>query len=93
MLSPGVVSGEALQQFAAAGADWYACYQETHNRALFARLRLHQSFDERLQAKRLARRYGMLVEEGILKGVGETASRCRRLACEQWTASGRSRCG
>ena len=43
MLSPGVVSGEALQQFAAAGADWYACYQETHDRALFARLRLNQS--------------------------------------------------
>ncbi len=73
MLSPGVVTGEALQQFAAAGADWYACYQETHNRALFARLRLNQSFDERLQTKRMARRYGMLVEEGILKGVGETA--------------------
>lgn len=74
MLSPGVVPSEALKQFAAAGADWYACYQETHNRALFARLRLNQSFDGRLQAKRLARRYGMLVEEGILKGVGETAS-------------------
>ena len=26
-----------------------------------------------MQTKRLARRYGMLVEEGILKGVGETA--------------------
>ena len=74
MLSPGVVPGEALQQFVAAGADWYACYQETHNRALFAQLRLHQSFDARLQAKHLARRYGLLVEEGILKGVGETVS-------------------
>ena len=73
MLSPGVVSGEALQMFAEAGADWYAVYQETHNRALFARLRLDQSYDERLQVKRLARRYGLLVEEGILKGVGETA--------------------
>jgi methylornithine synthase len=72
MLSPGVVPGEALQQFAAAGADWYAVYQETHNRALFARLRLNQSYDERWQAKRLARRYGLLVEEGLLKGVGET---------------------
>lgn len=74
MLSPGVVPAKALQLFAEAGADWYACYQETHNRRLFNRLRLQQSFEQRLQAKILARSYGMLVEEGILKGVGESPS-------------------
>jgi methylornithine synthase len=72
MVSPGVVTEEALQQFAAVGADWYACYQETYNRELFQRLRLNQSFDRRLQAKQLARKQGLLVEEGILRGVGET---------------------
>jgi methylornithine synthase len=73
MVSPGVVPAAALKQLATAGADWYACYQETHNRALFQRLRLDQSIDERWEAKVLALRQGMLVEEGILKGVGETA--------------------
>jgi methylornithine synthase len=72
MVSPGVVTDEALRQLAAVGADWYACYQETYNRELFQRLRLNQSFDRRLQAKQLARKYGLLVEEGILRGVGET---------------------
>ncbi|MGB9792366.1 MAG: methylornithine synthase PylB, partial [Thermacetogeniaceae bacterium] len=72
MLSPGVVPKSALQLFAASGADWYACYQETHNPQLYERLRLHQGFEERLQAKLFARSCGMLVEEGILKGVGET---------------------
>ena len=73
MVSPGVVTAAALKQLAAAGADWYACYQETHNRALFQRLRLDQSIDERWEAKLQALRHGLLVEEGILKGVGETA--------------------
>jgi methylornithine synthase len=73
MVSPGVVPKVALQQFAAAGADWYACYQETHSRTLFERLRLNQSVDERWETKLLARRYGLLIEEGILKGVGENA--------------------
>jgi methylornithine synthase len=72
MASPGVVPESVLKQLAAAGADWYACYQETHSRALFKLLRLHQSIDERWDAKHLALRHGMLVEEGILKGVGET---------------------
>lgn len=72
MVSPGVIPTTALKQLAAAGADWYACYQETHNRALFQRLRLDQSIDERWESKIQALRHGLLVEEGILKGVGET---------------------
>jgi methylornithine synthase len=72
MVSPGVVGEEVLKDLAAAGADWYACYQETHNRELFQRLRLDQDFDQRWETKLSALRQGMLIEEGILKGVGET---------------------
>jgi len=71
MVSPGLAGPSALQRYAAAGVDWYACYQETHCRALFERLRPGQSFDARWQAKLDAQRLGLLVEEGILCGVGE----------------------
>jgi methylornithine synthase len=74
MVSPGVVTDEELRQLAAAGADWYACYQETHNLELFRRLRLNQSYDRRWQAKLQARCLGMLLEEGLLRGVGETTA-------------------
>lgn len=74
MISPGYIPDEWIDGFAQAGADWYALYQETHNRGLFSRLRLDQSYDERMQAKVYARSKGMLVEEGLLAGVGETAA-------------------
>jgi methylornithine synthase len=73
MVSPGVIPASVLCQLAEAGADWYACYQETHQRGLFARLRPGQDFDHRLQAKHKARSHGLLIEEGLLCGVGETA--------------------
>lgn len=73
MVSPGVVPEQVLTSLAEAGADWYACYQETHSRELFRRLRLGQNYDKRWQSKLTARRLGLLVEEGILAGVGETA--------------------
>lgn len=72
MISPGVVPNQALQKLAAAGATWYACYQETHNPERFERLRTHQSFAERMEKKRLAHSMGLLVEEGVLCGIGET---------------------
>lgn len=72
MISPGLVPDPLIDGFAAAGADWYALYQETHNRDLFSRLRLHQSYDERMHAKLHAKAKGMLIEEGLLAGVGET---------------------
>lgn len=72
MVSPGVVSKQGLKELALAGADWYACYQETHNRQLFKQLRVNQSYEERSQSKRIAMDNGMLVEEGILAGVGES---------------------
>ncbi len=70
MLSPGLLTEEQLVLAAAAGADWYACYQETHNTDLFARLRLDQDYAARLQAKNQAVSAGMLAEEGILTGAG-----------------------
>jgi methylornithine synthase len=72
MLSPGVVPPAVLADLSAAGADWYACYQETHSRALFRRLRPGQSFTARMRIKRAARQAGLLLEEGVLCGVGET---------------------
>jgi methylornithine synthase len=74
MISPGVVSDRALLQFAALGVDWYALYQETHNPVLFRKLRNGQSFRERERKRSFARRAGMLVEDGILLGLGETVS-------------------
>lgn len=71
MISPGVVPDTVLHDLSQAGADWYACYQETHNRELFTDLRLGQDYDRRWQAKRFAQSQGMLVEEGLLVGAGD----------------------
>jgi methylornithine synthase len=73
MVSPGVVPPHVLDQLADAGADWYACYQETHTPSLFHGLRRGQRYDVRMAAKVSAKRSGLLIEEGIMSGVGETA--------------------
>lgn len=73
MISPGVVPKEVLLELKRAGADWYACYQETHNRQLYNTLRLNQSYDERWSIKVFAKANGMLIEEGLLVGVGDCA--------------------
>ncbi len=73
MISPGAISREVLNRFKDIGVDWYACYQETHNRKLYKTLRLKQDYDKRLTIKRYARKAGLLTEEGILAGVGESA--------------------
>ncbi len=72
MVSPGLVSNEMIDRFKAAGADWYALYQETHNRELFKKLRVGQDYDERMNAKLYAASTGMHIEEGLLAGVGES---------------------
>ena len=72
MISPGVISPEVLWKFKEAGADWYACYQETHNKSLYNRLRIEQSYDERMNRKIMAKEMGYLIEEGLLAGVGDT---------------------
>ena len=73
MISPGVVPADVLSDFAQAGATWYACYQETHNRKLFKKLRPGQRYDARLATKERAVPLGLLTEEGLLRGVGESA--------------------
>ncbi|MEL7563805.1 MAG: methylornithine synthase PylB [Dehalobacterium sp.] len=72
MISPGIVPEKVLKEFKKLGVNWYALYQETHNRELYAKLRLHQDYDERYAAKETAHRLGMLIEEGILTGVGDS---------------------
>ena len=73
MVSPGVITAEQLSRLRQAGADWYACYQETHDQRQFARLRLGQDFDRRRQARLDAAAAGLLVEDGLLTGLGERA--------------------
>jgi len=71
MISPGVVPVSFLNDFKRAGINWYALYQETHNRDLYGKLRLGQSYDERWKVKTSAHQMGMLVEEGLLTGIGD----------------------
>jgi methylornithine synthase len=73
MISPGVIPVSVLTECKNAGADWYACYQETHNASLFRRLRPGQRFEKRMEGKRYAKSIGLLIEEGVLCGVGESA--------------------
>ncbi|MEL7567879.1 MAG: methylornithine synthase PylB [Dehalobacterium sp.] len=72
MISPGVVSEKMLKAFKKAGVNWYACYQETHNLKLYQRLRINQNYHERWEKKIMAKKIGLLIEEGILTGVGDT---------------------
>ena len=73
MASPGLVPEDMLARLADEGVSWYACYQETHNRELFKQLRPGQSYDERLKSKKNAHSLGMLIEEGLLGGIGESS--------------------
>jgi len=72
MFSPGILPEDILTELADVGTTWYACYQETHNRELYHSLRPGQEFEKRLEKKRFAKRLGMLIEEGIMTGVGES---------------------
>jgi methylornithine synthase len=74
MVSPGVLDAHGLSCIAKAGADWYALYQETYNRRLFQNLRIEQGFDDRIASKKKAASLGLLLEEGLLTGFGDTLS-------------------
>jgi methylornithine synthase len=74
MVSPGVVPAPVLADLAACGADWYALYQETHTAELYERLRVGQPYAARAEARSAARRAGLLVEDGLLTGIGDTAA-------------------
>ena len=80
MVSPGVLPEASLRELKAAGADWYALYQETHTPELYERLRVGQAFAARVAARSAARRAGLLVEDGLLTGIGDTpADRARSI--------------
>jgi len=72
MISPGALPDEVLQELFETGVEWYACYQETHNQKLYRQLRLNQDYGSRLRKKYKAAKLGILIEEGILAGVGES---------------------
>ena len=72
MVSPGVVADDVLTELRRRGADWYALYQETHTPALYESLRVGQPFGRRAAARRAARTAGLLVEDGLLTGIGDT---------------------
>jgi methylornithine synthase len=72
MVSWGVLPDGVVEKLRPAGADWFACYQETHNPDLFQKLRPHQDYRRRFQIKERAKRTGLLIEEGMLSGVGES---------------------
>lgn len=73
MVSPGAVPEDIFLKMKEAGADFYACYQETYNLELFKKLRLEQDYQTRIDVRRWAKEAGMLTEDGMLVGVGETA--------------------
>ncbi|MDR1916864.1 MAG: methylornithine synthase PylB [Synergistaceae bacterium] len=81
MISPGVMGEKRGREAARRGISFYACYQETHNRRLFSALRQGQDYQTRLDAKLSAHEAGMLIEEGILVGVGEALSDIAHSIC------------
>ena len=72
MASPGAVPEKRFPDLRDAGADIVACYQETYSRPLFAERRLGQDFDFRRNQKVWAMENGMLAEDGMMVGIGET---------------------
>jgi len=72
MMSAGVLPETVLGKLTQAGVVWYACYQESHNRDLYRALRPGQGYDIRINSKRRAKELGLLIEEGLLVGVGES---------------------
>lgn len=90
MASPGALPREMFPRIREAGADFYACYQETYNEELFGRIRLEQDFAVRLDQKISSRKAGLLAEDGMMVGLGESVRdraysimRMGELGCEQ----------
>lgn len=70
MISPGVMNNEILLKARENGADFLALYQETYDRERYAKLRVGQSFEGRVNARRFAKENGYCVEDGLLTGIG-----------------------
>ncbi|MCQ2084958.1 MAG: methylornithine synthase PylB [archaeon] len=74
MVSPGAVPRPVMKELRSAGADWFACYQETYSRDLFGKLRVGQDYQNRIDQRIWAKEAGMLTEDGMLVGAGETVA-------------------
>ena len=72
MISPGVMDNDTLLKLKENGAKFLALYQETYDRELYAKLRVGQSFDGRVDFRRFAKENGYCIEDGLLTGVGNT---------------------
>jgi methylornithine synthase len=70
MISPGMMDNATLLKAREKGANFFALYQETYDTELYQRLRMGQSFEGRVNARRLAKEQGYCIEDGILTGVG-----------------------
>jgi len=70
MISPGVIDNTTLLKARDKGANFFALYQETYDVELYRKLRVEQSFDNRVNARRFAKEQGYCIEDGILTGVG-----------------------
>lgn len=70
MISPGVMDRDTLLKAREKGANFLALYQETYDLELYEKLRVGQSFERRLNARRFAKQDGYCVEDGILTGIG-----------------------
>jgi len=71
MISPGVMDNEILEELQKNGANFLALYQETHDKDLYRKLRVGQSFQKRMDARSFAKNTGYCIEDGILTGIGE----------------------
>lgn len=70
MVSPGVMDNSTLLKLKENGANFLALYQETYDRELYAKLRVDQSFDGRVNARLFAKEQGYCIEDGLLTGIG-----------------------
>ncbi|MDR2944774.1 MAG: methylornithine synthase PylB [Methanosarcinales archaeon] len=68
MVSPGVVDNDFIKELRKEGADFFALYQETYQKELYAKLRAGQSFEGRIDARNNAKAAGICIEDGILTG-------------------------
>lgn len=69
MISPGVVDNNTLNKLYESGANFLALYQETYDKELYENMRVGQSFEDRINARRFAKNIGFCVEDGILSGI------------------------
>ena len=71
MISPGVVDNDTLIKLRESGANFLALYQETYDPEHYKKLRVRQSFEERMNCRQFAKEIGYRVEDGILTGIEE----------------------